>query len=238
MLMCLTVMLSGVACAEEINTQKIKTEKFESAANNEKYFDTDYENIKSMVFDKDNIIITGTKAIYTFSVTPAMLPGLLPPTYKGKSYDDFNQWYTDRQQSSPILSDVVVDADHTSVHATINIKQDRNSNAQTHYTLTGTRTVIAQDSGDNKNRVDISGTELLTRHESKKEPDNDFILGFDAQYNNERMTVKIFDNHEQIVTKKIDAPFKKADEALHNAAGVVTTPLFLLFCHAPCLPGG
>lgn len=207
-------------------TEQVHEEKsVNESINDPLYFDTTFEYVKSSVLKDKHIIITTEHTKYIFNLDDNMLKGLLPPFYHGKTNDEFEQWYTNKQMDMPILSDLVIDANHKSIHATLKVYQNSQSRDFSLFVINGVREGI--EIQNNK-----------TNEQPEEKLDNDFTLGFDASYNNDRLSIKTFNNHNEIMSKKIHEPFDKAGTAIHDATSHVISPLFLLFCKAPCMPGG
>jgi hypothetical protein len=225
-MLCLSLGVSSYSLAENTYSNQDLIEK---AINDPQYFDTKDEDVKSSILDNKQIIITTSHAIYTFNLTDVMLKGLMPPSYHGKTNEDFENWYTNQQMNRPILSQIIVDSDHRTAHAKLDVYQNANSRDTTTFDIDGKYQVINPNSLALNSR-DSQKTNIQNQNE-------DFSLAFSDSYNTERMSVKMFNNHSEIMTKKISTPFNKAGDMIHDATGAMAAPLFLIFCKAPCFAG-
>lgn len=204
-----------------IKNSHVSYQHTQNSLNDEHYFDIVHERIEKteLNIQKKEITLATSQYIYTLYLTQEMLRGLVPEPFHGKTNDDFNNWYTQRQMNTPLLNNMVVDSNHTTIHGTLQIYQNPNSRAFTEFKVEGLRTAINLNKPQEMHNT------------------NDFILGFNASYNNNDMEVKIFNNSSEITQKKIDEPFKKAGEAVNEATGAIMSPFFLIFCKKPCFAG-
>lgn len=200
-----------------------------------------------------NIFIKTDKAIYLFALNPDVAVRLPYPDYNKK--DDFTQWYNCVQYHESIMSDIEVLSDKKTVHAQltyyphldnhddmqkiiiygerIDSKMISSSNDSEIYGSNNNNTNNTDNTYNTHASIDVTENAKAAHYNLQA-----FMLGFDSNWNTNDMNLKVDDNEKEKAYKRWHNPVKHLEDDVHNTTQSIISPFGLLFCHAPCLPGG
>lgn len=252
--------VSSESISESIQSTSLISKVDDSVSNNDDTGNnTNTKNNTRLTSDKlvYNIFIKTDKSIYLFALSPEVAVHLTYPDYNKK--EDFTQWYNSVQYHEPVMSDIEMLSDKKTVHAQLTYYPHLDSHDDMQkVVIYGQRIdgkVIDSSGGDNTDSNDNShngnndknNTEIHDSHASIDVTENAkaahyhidaFMLGFDSDWNTNDMNLRVDDNEQEVAYKRWHDPVKHLEKNVHNATQDVISPFGLLFCHAPCLPGG
>lgn len=241
--------VSSESVSESIESTSLISKVDDSIKN-----DTESNNNNSKNHLVYNIFIKTDKSIYLFALSPEVAIHLTYPDYNKK--EDFTQWYNSVQYHEPIMSDIEILSDKKTVHAQLTYYPHLDSHDDMQKVIIyGQRidgkvigsssdsdednTNSANSTENNKNDHNTHASIDVTENAKAAHYHIDaFMLGFDSNWNTNDMNLKVDDNEKEVAYKKWHDPVKHLEENVHNTTQSIISPFGLLFCHAPCLPGG